>query len=140
MQPGLSQPCRLLREQHAVTRHREIAQRRLRGEQPDQARQIAAQQRLAARQPDLVDAESDEDVDEALDLLEVQDLVTREPDVLLLRHAVRAAKVAAVGHRDTQIAQHAAEAVAGDHAGCSSGASARSHSRISPDRFTPTSK
>ena len=48
----------------------------------DERRQVAAQQRLAAGQPHLVDAERDEDVDERADLLEVQHVLARQPDVV----------------------------------------------------------
>ena len=76
-----------------------------------QRRKVAAQQRLAAGQPDLVDAERQEDVDERADLLEVQHVLARQPDVVVLRHAVFAAQVAAVGDRQPQVAQRPAEAI-----------------------------
>ena len=77
----------------------------------DQRRQVVAQQRLAAGQADAVDAELGEAVDQRRDLLEVEDVAARQPDVVLLRHAVLAAQIAAVGHRDAQVAQRPAEAV-----------------------------
>ena len=73
----------------------------------DERRQVAAQERLAAGQAQPVHAERDEDVDERADLLEVQDVLARQPGVVLLRHAVRAAQVAAVGDRQPQVAQRA---------------------------------
>ena len=45
----------------------------------------------------------------ALDLLEVQHVLARQPDVVVLRHAVFAAQVAAVGDRQPQVAQRASE-------------------------------
>ena len=44
--------------------------------------EVAAQQRLAAGEPQLVDAEREEDVDERADLLEVQHVLARQPDVV----------------------------------------------------------
>ena len=49
----------------------------------------------------------DTDAGEALDLLEGQDLAARDPLHPLLRHAVRAAEVAAVGDGDAQVAHDA---------------------------------
>ena len=53
----------------------------------------------------------DRDPGDPFDLLEVQDLVARQelevPPEDLLRHAVGAAEVAAVGHRDAQVAHRA---------------------------------
>ena len=72
---------------------------------------VAAEQRLAAGQPDLVDAERQEDVDERARLLEVQHVLARQPDVVVLRHAVFAAQVAAIGDRQPQVAQRPAEEV-----------------------------
>src|SRR5581483_8041579 len=60
------------------------------------------------------DAEADEDVDEAADLLEVQHVLARQPRVVVLRHAVFAAEVAAVGDRQAQVPQRTAEAI-GEH-------------------------
>ncbi len=69
----------------------------------NQIRQVAAQQRFAAGQTDLVHAERREDVDQPLDLFEVEDVFARQPDVVRLRHAVAAAQVAAVGDRDRRL-------------------------------------
>ena len=71
----------------------------------DEVRQVAPQERLAAGQPDLVHAERREDIDERLDLLEVQDVFAREPHIVRLGHAVAAAQVAAVGDRETEVAE-----------------------------------
>ena len=141
MEPGGLQPGRLLGEQHTVGRHGQIAQARLGDQQPDQRRQIAPQERLAAGEPDLVDAQVHEGVDQRADLLEVEDLLARQPDVLLFRHAVGAAQVAAVGHRDPQIPERAREGVLeSHHAVTALSAAVRSHSRRRPDFLTPTSK
>ncbi len=106
-------------QRRAVGRQRQVdrvavgrAQRRQVG---DQRRQVAADQRLAAGDPELVDAEPHEDRRQPRDLLERQDLLAgQEREVAaedLGGHAVRAPEVAAVGDRDPQVTQRAAEAV-----------------------------
>ena len=81
----------------------------------DETGQIAAQQRLATGEADAGDAFPDEDPDEAIDLLEAQQVGARQPDVLRLGHAVEAAEVAAVGHRHAQRAQRPVEGVEHGH-------------------------
>ena len=58
---------------------------------------------------------ADEDARDALDLLERQQLASRQEAVVaaedLLRHAVDAAEVAAVGDRDPEVAQRPVEGV-----------------------------
>ena len=56
-----------------------------------------------------------EDVGEPADLLEVQDVLAGEPGVVLLGHAVGAAQVAAVRHRQAEVAERTAEAVGDGH-------------------------
>ena len=104
------------------------------GEQSDEAIEVAAQQGFPAREPHFVDPEVAEDVDQAGDLLEVQDLLAGQPDVLFFRHAVLATQVAPVGDRDPEIPERPPVEVAeGRHqaapAGAASPARARSHSR-----------
>ena len=81
----------------------------------DQPLEVAADERLAAREPELRDARRDEDRRDARDLLEGQQLLPVQESVVaaedLLRHAVDAAEVAAVGDRDAQVAQRPAEGV-----------------------------
>ena len=83
------------------------------GELRDQALEVAADERLAARDPQLARAERDERARDAGDLLERQELAPVEEAVVaavdLLRHAVGAAEVAAVGDRDAQVPQRPAE-------------------------------
>src|SRR5262249_6262418 len=102
-------------EQEAVRREREIAQALDPCEHADQARQVVAQERLAAGDPQLLDAEADEDPREARDLLEGGQLGLSEELVALAgdlrRHSVGAAEVAAVGDRDAQVVQRSSEAV-----------------------------
>ena len=73
------------------------------------------EQGLAAREPDLLDPEADERAGDPLELLEGQELLpVHEPVVVAedrLRHAVRAAEVAAVGDRDPQVAYGPTEGV-----------------------------
>jgi hypothetical protein len=106
-----------------VGSEREIQRRSVgaaqRGQHGDQALQILAQQRLAAGQAQLVHAVRGEEARHAGDFLEAEQRGVRQEGVLLvehfLGHAVAAAEVAAVGDRDAQVAQRAAEAV-GDQA------------------------
>ena len=71
VRPASGEVVRLPREQRAVRRQREIdvAERR---ELADEHRQVAADERLAARDADLLDAAGDEDARDPLDLLERQ--------------------------------------------------------------------
>ena len=81
----------------------------------DQHLEVAAQERLAARDPDLLDAVRDERAREPLDLLEAEELLAVHEAVAatedLLRHAVDAAEVAAVGDRDPEVADRPAQGV-----------------------------
>ena len=108
---GRLQRINLIREQHAICGEREIVQAGLCRDHPHERRQVAAQQRLAAGQADLVHAEREEDVDERARLLEMQDVLARQPDVVVLRHAVFATEVAPIGDREPQVAQRPAEGI-----------------------------
>ncbi len=101
----------LILEQDAVGGEREIGEPRLAGNHADQRREIAPQQRLAAGEPHLVDAQREEHVDQPCDLFEVQDVLAREPHVVRFRHAVQAPEIAAVGHRQPEVAQRTPERV-----------------------------
>ena len=111
MEPGAGQRLRLWREQHTVGGHGQVANAWTRRQATHELGKVAAQQRFASREPDLVDTHVQEHVDEALDLLELEDVLARQPHVVLLRHAVAAPEVAAVGHRQPQVAQGALELV-----------------------------
>src|SRR5258706_261648 len=106
MQPGGLQRLDLLGEQRAVGRQRNFY--RQLGEHRHQALQVTTHQRLAAGEPDLLHAELDEDAREARDFLEAQDRAVRKKLMVRIehfaRHAIDAAEVAAIGHRDAQIA------------------------------------
>ena len=85
------------------------------GELLDQPLEVATDERLAAGDPDLADAAGDEDARDARDLLERQQFLPVEEAVVaavdLLRHAVDAAEVAAVGDRDAEVAKRPSEGV-----------------------------
>ena len=110
-QPGRDERAREPVEQDAVGREREVTHAGRRREHPHELGQVAAHERLAAGQPDLVDAHRGHDGDEALDLLEGEQLGLGQPRQALGGHAVAAAEVAAVGDRDAQAADRAAPAV-----------------------------
>ena len=115
LQAGVLERLRLAREQRAVGRQRQVEWRALGGAHRcqllDQRLDTLAQQRLAAGQADLAHAQLDEHTREPADLLEAQERAVRQEAVRLaehfLGHAVAASEVAAVGHRDAQIAQGA---------------------------------
>ena len=77
--------------------------------------ELLPEQRLAAREADLLDAERGERARDALELLEGEELLAVHEAVVVaedrLRHAVRAAEVAAVGDRDPQVADRSAQGV-----------------------------
>ena len=77
------------------------------GEERDQRLEVAAHERLAAGDPQLLDAEAGEGARETLDLLERQQVGAGEEGVVaaedLLRHAVDAAEVAPVRHGDPEV-------------------------------------
>ena len=108
MEAGGSERVGLIGEQNAVGREREVGEAGLPGEHADQARQLAAQQRLAAGEADLVDAERRGTRRPARAIsLEVEQILARQPGVVLLRHAVLAAEIAAIGDRQPQVPQRA---------------------------------
>ena len=115
VQPGGPQVGGGVGEQQPVGRHREVAQARVPREDRDELREVAAHERLAARQADPVDAELREHAGEPPDLLEVENVAPRQPRVVLLRHAVRAPQVAAVRDGDPQVRHRPAEGVARRH-------------------------
>ncbi len=114
VEAGARERLGLLREQRAVRRQRDL-QIRNRREQLDEVFDVAPDERLAAGDPDRPHAERGEDADDALDLLEAQELLAVEEGVVaaedLLRHAVDAAEVATVGDRDPQRLERPSERV-----------------------------
>ena len=76
----------------------------------DQAHDVPPYQRLAAGEPELPHPAADEGGGDPVDLLEGQDLLFRQKGHVF-RHAVNAAEIAAVGHRDPEIGDLAAERI-----------------------------
>jgi hypothetical protein len=115
VQAGIGERLRLAREQDPVRRHGDVLDARHRGQHRDQPLEVAPQERLAARQPQLAHARAREQPREPRDLLERQDLrAAQELEIVaedLLRHAVDAAEVAPVGDRDAQVVQRPGEGV-----------------------------
>ena len=116
--PAADERLGLLGQKRAVRRqgHVEIAER---DQAADEHLEVAAQERLTARDPDLLDSVGDEDARQALDLLEREQLLpVHEPVPAaehLLRHAVDTAEVAAVRDGDPQVADRPAEGVERRH-------------------------
>ena len=81
------------------------------GQPRNQVLQTAAGERLAARQPDFFHSQPHEQAGQAGDFLEREHLALVQPVVLVQRHAIGAAVVAAVGDRNTQILDRPPEPV-----------------------------
>ena len=105
----------VLGEQHAVGGERDVLDAGDGRQVADEVGEVGAQQRLAAGQPQFAHAEARREPREPHDLGEVEALAGGEEAVAVvegvLRHAVRAAEVAAVHHRDAQVLQRTAERV-----------------------------
>ena len=123
--PGRSQIFRKVAQPGAVGGERQLfeALPDLPSERAHQLDHVAPHQRLTPGQADLGDPASDEAECELVQLIEGQHLLARQKG-LSLRHTVRATQIAAVGHRQPQIADPALELV-------DEGLS-RSHARIIP--------
>ena len=117
-QPGRLQRLGLPRQQVTVGRHGQVFEPRDCRETGDQLLHLVADQRLAARNADLLRAQADEDARDPLHLLEGQQLGLGQELVplaeYLRRHAVGAAEVAPVGDRYADVAEGPAERVC-DH-------------------------
>src|ERR1019366_7553999 len=90
------------REENAVRRKRDSARKADPGEVAHDVHEIGARRRLSARDADLLDAEIREEARRAADLL-AREKVRQRPELLVLRHAVDAAEVAAVRHGDPNV-------------------------------------
>ena len=88
VQTGVPQRSCEFAEQHAVRRERQVVYAGARRELANETWQITAEQRFAPGEADSPHAERRKDGGEAHDLLELQDVLSWQPDVLLLRHAV----------------------------------------------------
>ena len=99
VEPGVGERLRLARQERRVGRQRDL--RVELGQHPDQHLDVAPDQRLAAGQAQLGDAELDRGARDPGDLVEVEQLLAVEEPVVvaedLLRHAVGATEVAPVG-------------------------------------------
>ena len=83
------------------------------GKAGDEIDEASAQQRFPAGQADLAHPELAEGVDGALDLVEGEDVLLRQPGVVLLRHAVGAAQVAAIDDGEAETFEGPAEEIVG---------------------------
>jgi len=110
-QPGGAEGGGVFRQQQAVGRHGQIGHTRDGRQLADQRRESRAHQRLAPRDPQPAHALRDHDPHKPLDLLEMEDLAARPELHRLLRHAVEAAQIAAIGHAHAQIVVNPTEAV-----------------------------
>ena len=115
MQAGVRQRLRNRREEHAVGGQGEVIDAAQRGEPADQSGHVLVEQRFSAGQPQLADPEADRDSRQAQDLLVAQALPTGQELVILvvlrLRHAVGAAKIAAIQQGNSQILQRPVERI-----------------------------
>ena len=102
------QTCRkqvggLVGKQHPVGGQRQIVEAGIGGQHLDKHWQVAAQQRLAAGEADFLHPQLGKQANQGVHLLERQQVLARQPDVLLFGHAVLAAQVAAVGDGEAQV-------------------------------------
>ena len=67
----------------------------------------APHQRFATRQPDLAHAAIDEAIRDQRDFLKTEQMIARQ-EAHMLRHAIAASQIAAIGDRDSQIGDRAA--------------------------------
>src|ERR1700680_4046828 len=102
-QAGQVERLRQLRQQHTVGGEGQVFNSGDGGQAPDQHRQVAAQQRFAAGDPQLADTQRNGDPHEALDLFEIEDLAALDELHAGFRHAVEAPDIAAVGDTDPQV-------------------------------------
>ena len=97
----------VLGQQHAVGGERDVLDAGQLREVADQVRQVGAQQRLAAGDAQLLHASAHEHARQSQNLGEVQPLAGLQETVRLVkglaRHAIRAAEIAAIHDRDTQV-------------------------------------
>jgi hypothetical protein len=131
LESGFAKGASLLGKKVTVAGHREVSDARDFADARDELREIAAQERFTAGEPDFFDAEIHGEADDALDFLEGQQLGFGLPlarDAIGLRkggpaaaikilgglgfrEAVEAAEVAAVGYTDAEVAQDAAMSI-----------------------------
>ena len=109
---GIDQRRGMIGEAGAVGGQREFVQpiAQMPPDPPHQIANVAAHERFAPGQADAGDAARDEQVGEQRDFFEGQHLILGE-ELHLFRHAIAAAQVAAIRHRNAQIADPATKAV-----------------------------
>ena len=119
-QPGVPERPRLARQRRAVGGHRQVPEPGDPREHLDKPLHLAAHERLAAGQADLLHPMiTNKDPREALDLLKRQKLGALEELVVapedLAGHAIDATEIATIGDRDPQIAQRPRQRVDDRH-------------------------
>ena len=107
---GVFQLARIFRQLGGIGGQRQVAQAFDRTEVAKQLHDILPYQRFAAGDANLVDAELDEGTADAFHFFQRQQLRARH-ELHLFRHAVNAAQIAAVGDRQTDVADVATETV-----------------------------
>ena len=115
-QARLVQGSGLCGEQRTIGGQRQVVDARNAGKPRDQLRQALSQQRLAAGQAQLVDADTRESAHQDFYFVErqarrrIQAVVVRH---LIGGHAVTASEIAGLDHRQTQVAQRPAASIQG---------------------------
>ena len=104
-------------EEPTVGREGDVGQAEVVLERADEVGHVGAQERLAAREADFFHAERSEGAGDAGEFAEGHELRIAQEGVAgaedLLRHAVGATEITAVGHRDPEIAEGALELIDG---------------------------
>src|SRR6056297_1447191 len=115
IEAGCLQFRRVLGQQNAVGRECDLVDAGQAAQIADQVAERRAQQRFSPRDPELAHPGTREQPHQPDDLGEIEPLVRAQEleaaVVFLFRHAIRAAEIAPIGHRDPQIAETAAESV-----------------------------
>ncbi len=112
LKPSLGEGPRQLFEQQAVGRHRERAHAGNVSHPAHDLHHVRAHGRLAAGQPELMEAHLGEQPDEQQQLVVLHQLFAG-PELHILRHAVDAAQVAPIGQTDAEVVDIASKAVKG---------------------------
>src|SRR5262249_12357308 len=108
LQSGVFQRFDAAAQEVRVGGHRQVLQAFDSRQPPDQAFQIAAQHRLAARHAQFIDSKADKNLRQAHNLFISQNLRLGLPLHSLFGHAIEAAEIAAISDRNAQIANDAA--------------------------------
>ena len=111
VEPALAERLRDLRQPHAIRRDRDVLDLRHRAQHANQLVDLRPDRRLAAGHAQPTQPERRELPDDLRYLFVRQDVRLGQPREALGRHAVHAAEVAAVRHRDPQILDAPSELV-----------------------------